>query len=96
MWRQHLDADAGMLFVFPESSELSFWMKNTPLPLDIIFIGTDGRVVSIAPDTKPYSETSLPSAAPARYVLEVNAGFAREHGVRTGTRIDLPDAAGAG
>jgi hypothetical protein len=66
-------------------------MKNTPLPLDILYIAEDGRVVSIAENTKPYSETSLPSAGPARYVLEVNAGFSRAHGIGPGTRIELPN-----
>jgi len=91
MWRDHLDQDAGMLFVFPETSQLSFWMKNTPRPLDIIYIDAGGRVVSIAEKTTPYSEAPLPSAGPAQYVLEVNAGFAREHGVGPGTRIELPE-----
>ena len=90
MWRDHLDEDAGMLFVFPEARDLAFWMKNTPLPLDIIFIDAEGRVVSIAENTTPYSEKSLPSAAPAQYVLEVNGGFAKKRGVAPGTRIDLP------
>jgi len=91
MWRDRLDQDAGMLFVFPETSQLSFWMKNTPRPLDIIYIDAGGRVVSIAEKTTPYSEAPLPSAGPAQYVLEVNAGFAREHGVGPGTRIELPE-----
>jgi uncharacterized membrane protein (UPF0127 family) len=90
MWRDHLDQDAGMLFVFPEMRDLAFWMKNTPLPLDIIFIDADARVVSIAENATPYSEKSLPSAGPAQYVLEVNAGFSKEHGVRPGAHVELP------
>jgi len=90
MWRSRLDSDAGMLFVFPEMRMLAFWMKNTPLPLDIIYIDAEGRVVSVAESTTPYSEKSLPSAGPAQYVLEVNAGFAKEHGIGPGTRVELP------
>jgi uncharacterized membrane protein (UPF0127 family) len=90
MWRDRLDQDAGMLFVFPEPRALAFWMKNTPLPLDIIFIDAEGRVVSIAEHTTPYSEQSLPSAGPAQYVLEVNGGFAKAHGVSPGARVELP------
>jgi uncharacterized membrane protein (UPF0127 family) len=91
MWRDQLDADAGMLFVFSHNRELSFWMKNTPLPLDIIYIGADRRVVSVAEKTTPYSLTSIPSRGRAKYVLEVNAGLARAHGVGVGTRVDLPE-----
>jgi len=95
MWRDRLDRDAGMLFVFPSTGDLAFWMKNTPLPLDILFIDANGHVVSVAENTTPYSETSIPARAPARYVLEVNAGYAREHGVEPGTAVDLPNIATA-
>lgn len=91
MWRDHMDADAGMLFAFPDSKPRSFWMKNTPLPLDILFIGPDGVVVAVAEDTKPYSLAPIPSGKPAKYVLEVNAGFARKHGLSAGTRAVLPE-----
>jgi len=90
MWRDELASDAGMLFVFPKATERTFWMKNTPLPLDIIYIGQDKKVVSIAANTTPYSQTTLPSDGPAKYVLEVNAGFSREHGIKPGTAVDLP------
>jgi uncharacterized membrane protein (UPF0127 family) len=93
MWRDHLDSDAGMLFVFGRVRERSFWMKNTPLPLDIIYIDGDGKVVSIAERTTPYSTASIPSHGGAKYVLEVNGGFAAEHGVHAGSKIDLPDLA---
>ena len=91
MWRDHLDADAGMLFVFGKTRERSFWMKNTPLPLDIIYIDGDGKVVSVAKRTTPYSTASIPSNGGAKYVLEVNAGFADEHGVHAGSKVDFPD-----
>jgi uncharacterized membrane protein (UPF0127 family) len=91
MWRDRMDADAGMLFVFPESKPRSFWMKNTPLPLDILFLDPDGVVVAVAEDTKPYSLAPIPSGKAAKFVLEVNAGFARKHGIGAGTRAVLPD-----
>ncbi len=90
MWRERLDADRGMLFVFREEEPLSFWMKNTPLPLDIIYLDRNGVVVSIARDTTPFSTAAIPSHAPALYALEVGAGFSRHHGVTVGTRIELP------
>ena len=90
MWRDRLDSDAGMLFVFGDETVRTFWMKNTPLPLDIIFIDAGGRVVNVAQATTPYSESPIRSAGPARYVLEVNAGFARRHGIGPGSRVTLP------
>ena len=90
MWREELAGDAGMLFVFPDQAIRSFWMKNTPLALDIIYIDRNGRVVSIAQHTVPYSTAPIPSRKPAKYVLEVAAGFARRHGVRAGQRVELP------
>lgn len=91
MWRNHLDADAGMLFVFPDAQERFFWMKNTAIPLDIVFIGSDKRIVSIARATKPYSEQQIPSRGASRYVLEVNAGVCDRYGVQAGQPIDLPE-----
>ena len=65
-------------------------MKNTPLPLDILFLDDAGTVVNVAAATTPYSEAPIPSAGPARYVLEVNAGFAAKHGIGAGARVELP------
>ncbi len=79
-----------MLFVFGSDGPRSFWMKNTPLPLDIIFINAAKRVVSIAANTTPYSLESLPSAGPAKYVLEVNGGFCARHGIAAGASVTLP------
>ncbi len=84
--------DAGMLFIFPDEAPRSFWMKNTPLPLDIVFIGADRRIVSIAAGTKPYSTERIPSGAPAMFVLEVNAGFCERHGIEAGQSVRLPEA----
>jgi uncharacterized membrane protein (UPF0127 family) len=90
MWRERLEPDHGMLFVFEEEEPMSFWMKNTPLPLDIIYMDRNGVVVSIARDTTPFSTASIPSHVPAKYVLEVAAGFSYRHGVEVGTRVELP------
>jgi uncharacterized membrane protein (UPF0127 family) len=89
MWRDDLAADAGMLFVFDRPAPRTFWMKNTPLPLDILFIDERSHVLNVAESTTPYSETPIRSAGPARFVLEVNAGFARRHGIRAGASADL-------
>lgn len=91
MFRSDLAQNAGMLFVFPDNSPRSFWMKNTPLSLDILYIGEDRTIGHIAADTTPYSEKSIPSQGPARYVLEVHAGFTKRHGIKPGSKITLPD-----
>lgn len=90
MHRTELARDAGMIFVFPRVQPASFWMRNTPLPLDIIFIGDDGRVVNVAENTTPFSEEAIPSDAPVRAVLEVNAGLAGELGIGPGTPVRHP------
>jgi uncharacterized protein len=87
MFREHLEEGQGMLFLFPVEEPLSFWMKDTPLPLDIIFVNADRTVVTIRKNTLPFSEASVPSDRPARYVVEVNAGFADRHRLAPGDRI---------
>ena len=87
MWRNELPEMAGMLFVFRAETMRSFWMKNTPLPLDIIYISRDLRIVSIARNTKPFSTESIPSGGPAKYVLEVGGGFCAKHGVDEGSVV---------
>jgi uncharacterized membrane protein (UPF0127 family) len=95
MYRTELAEGAGMLFVFDEEAERSFWMSNTPIPLDILYIRSDATIVSIAANTTPYSEKKIPSRGPARYVLEVPAGWSARHGVKPGDRLTLPDLTGA-
>jgi len=90
MFRTELDESAGMLFVFDEEAERTFWMSNTPIPLDILYIRSDATIVSIAARTVPYSERTIPSRGPARYVLEVTGGWADRHGVKPGDRVTLP------
>ncbi|MEP3665528.1 MAG: DUF192 domain-containing protein, partial [Roseibium sp.] len=82
--------DTGMLFVFQSEDQRYFWMKNTPLPLDIIFIGADGAIVSIAAGTTPFSTDTIPSGKPARFVLELNAGRAAELGIKAGDTASSP------
>jgi hypothetical protein len=87
MYRTRLAPDAGMLFDFHAPEPQTFWMKNTVLPLDMIFIRADGTISSIAPDAVPYSETPIPSTEPVRAVLEINAGRAAALGIEPGQRV---------
>ena len=90
MYREPLPDDRGMLFEFPDVAERGFWMRNTPSSLDIIYIGADGRIVSISRHTTPYSETSIPSYGPAKGVLELRAGRAGEIGAEPGDLVRHP------
>ena len=92
MYRTDLAANAGMLFLFDAEQPRAFWMKNTPLPLDILYIAGDGRIVAIAEHTKPFSTDPIPSRTPALNVLEVNAGFAKRNGIAVGDRVSLKKA----
>jgi len=87
MFRREMAPDAGMLFVFPESREQTFWMKNTLLPLDMIFIKPDGTILSIAERTVPLTETPVPSHGSAKAVLEVNGGTASRLGIKPGDKV---------
>ena len=82
-----LPEDEGMLFDFKEPSPRAFWMKNTLIPLDIIFIGADGRIINIAENTTPYSLEPVPSAGPALAVLEIGGGLSAELGIKPGDRV---------
>jgi len=90
MERQSLPVDHGMMFDFGVENPVTFWMKNTPLSLDMIFIGADGVVRRIEPATEPYSLKMIPSGAPVRYVLEVEAGTAKRVGIVAGDRFGIP------
>jgi uncharacterized protein len=81
--------DAGMLFIFDREEPLSFWMANTPLPLDLIFVNRDMRIVRIHHNAQPFSERQFPSGAPALYVVEVNAGFCVDHDITEGQYIAI-------
>lgn len=87
MYRKTMAADAGMLFDFHQDSMTTFWMKNTALPLDIIFIRRDGTISSIAGNAVPMSESPIPSSEPIRAVLEINGGLARTLGIEPGAKV---------
>ena len=87
MYRDHLRPGTGMLFLFPEEGEYPFWMKNTRIVLDMIWIDSNKRIAHIAHDVQPCQVEDCPSYPPnarARYVLEVSGGVARAHGLKTG------------
>jgi uncharacterized membrane protein (UPF0127 family) len=90
MFREHLDPNAGMLFIYPDERPRTFWMKNTPLPLDIIFIAADGEVVHVAADARPYDETIIESLAPAKAALEIQGGLAAQLGIVPGAVVAWP------
>jgi uncharacterized membrane protein (UPF0127 family) len=87
MGRPTMDELQGMLFVLEEEQMASFWMKNTILPLDIIFINKRGEIVTICKNTTPFSEQSYSATAMTFLVLEVNAGFTDKYGIKEGDRI---------
>jgi uncharacterized protein len=90
MFRRSLPEGQGMLFDFHQEQPASFWMKNTYIPLDMIFIRADGRILRIAENTVPLSEALVTSGGPVRAVLEVNAGTARKLGIAAGDRVAHP------
>lgn len=90
MYRQSLAPDAGMLFIFDVTAPVAFWMKNTYVPLDMVFIRADGRVQRVEADAEPLSERQIDSGAPVRYVLELLAGTAAKIGLTRGDRVDIP------
>ena len=90
MFRKELPEGQGMLFDFHQEQEVAFWMQNTYIPLDMIFIGGDGRILRIAENTQPLSTRLIPSNGPVRAVLEVIGGTAEKLGIAPGDRIAFP------
>ncbi|MDI3560245.1 DUF192 domain-containing protein [Bradyrhizobium sp. Arg816] len=90
MYRKELADGKGMLFDFKPEQEVSMWMKNTYVSLDMIFIRADGRILRIAENTEPLSTRIISSQGPARAVLEVVAGTAQKYGIRPGDRVGHP------
>ena len=90
MFRRTLAPNAGMLFDFKTPSPVSMWMKNTFIPLDMLFIDPKGRIINIAERTVPHSLDPVSAAAPARAVLELNGGTASRLGIRPGDRVLFP------
>jgi uncharacterized membrane protein (UPF0127 family) len=86
-YRNDLAPDRGMIFLFPVESIQSFWMKNTPLPLDMIFINRDLKIVGIVEQTVPFSLDSRSVNAPSQFVLEINGGLAKRHGMNAGDSV---------
>ena len=84
MYRRELPADHGMLFIFPVERVNSFWMKNTPISLDMIFISRDRKIVGIVHETVPFSLDGRSVSVPSQYVLEINGGLSRRYGFKAG------------
>ena len=91
MFRRSLGADRGMLFVFPAAGDWPFYMRNTYIPLDLVYLDAKGRVVGVLENLRPLDETRRSVGRPARYVLEVNAHSARRWGLAVGDTVSLPD-----
>jgi hypothetical protein len=92
MFRTFMPADKGMLFVYqtPHNQGTNFWMKNTLIPLDMVFISPNGRVVHVAHNAKPLDESPVGTTAPVQTVLEINGGLASQWGVAVGNRVSTP------
>lgn len=89
MFRDSMPADHGMIFVFPDEQHRGFWMKNTRIPLDIVYVAADKRVASIHA-MQPFDLTPVNSAGPAMYAIELNVDTARAVGVKAGDKLDIP------
>lgn len=90
MFRETMAPRHGMLFDFGETRMVNMWMRNTPLPLDMVFIRSDGTVARVAERTTPFSEEIVSSGEAVAYVLELNAGIANLIGLKPGDRIESP------
>ena len=88
MFRTEMGPDEGMIFPFDPPRGASFWMRNTVIPLDLIFVAPDGRISNIAANAIPYDETPLTSIGEARAVLELNGGRAAQLGIKPGDRVE--------
>jgi uncharacterized membrane protein (UPF0127 family) len=90
MFRTELAQNSGMLFVFEDMQQRGFWMKNTKIPLDIMFIDSDGIIVDVKENFQPCTteDCDVYFSAPAQYVLEVNAGFTAENSIYKGTVVE--------
>lgn len=89
MWRWSLPKDHGMLFIYDAPQVHTFWMKNTRIPLDMIFIGSDLRIAGIVENAEPYTETPRRVELPSQYVLEVNGGESTAHRLAAGNQVFL-------
>ncbi|MGN7514446.1 MAG: DUF192 domain-containing protein [Allomuricauda sp.] len=89
MYRKSMREDRGMLFIQPTESLQYFYMKNTEIPLDIIYINSEMKIVSFQKNAEPFNEDTLPSNAPAKYILEINAGLSDQLGLQVGDSISF-------
>lgn len=89
MYRNSMAPKQGMLFIFEDERERFFYMKNTRIPLDIIYINSNQTIISFQKNAKPFDEMSLPSGGPAKYVLEINVGLADKWGLKAGDSISF-------
>lgn len=94
MHRHALAADAGMLFIYDPPDDISMWMKDTSLPLDMLFVRADGIIVKIVTNTVPFDVTPIPADEPVRGVIELNAGTATSLGLKTGDKLIYPGFSG--
>jgi uncharacterized protein len=86
-YRRDLAVDRGMIFLFPVESDHSFWMKNTPIPLDMIFIGKDRKIVGIVEQAVPFSTDSRSVRGASQFVLEINGGLSKRYGIKAGDTV---------
>jgi uncharacterized membrane protein (UPF0127 family) len=91
MFRKSMASNAGMLFIYPNEKPVSFWMKNTLIPLDMLFVTAAGAIAHIAHNAVPMDETPIDSGAPVKAVLELNGGTAQALGIKEGDRVEYRD-----
>ncbi len=96
MYRRSLPEFSGMLFVFPVEQQHSFWMKNTYIPLDMVFLDSDMKVVGILENVPPLTEAPRSVRKPSQFVVELGAGITRKHGVTEGARMEVEGVVPAG
>ncbi|HEX9145916.1 MAG TPA: DUF192 domain-containing protein [Candidatus Binatia bacterium] len=86
-YRRDLPADRGMIFLFPYEADQTFWMKNTPIPLDMIFINNQRQIVGIAEEAVPFSLDPRSVGRPSQFVLEINGGLSKRYGIKPGNSV---------
>ena len=89
MHRQHLAENGGMLFIWPDTATRLFWMKNTPVSLDMLFFDQTGRLVYLHPSAVPYSLQTISSLQPVKYVAEIRGGYAQRHAIEAGAYLNI-------
>lgn len=93
MYRHSMPIDHGMIFIFGQDRQREFWMSNTLIPLDIVYVNSAGRVVSIKHGVPLQEEPTIPSDAPMKWAIELNEGVAAASGLRVGDKVEIPAAA---